>query len=102
MMKYIKITDAIDTTWMILRGLGYQIEENPQLEKDVRIVFETAPFTDLRSVETLLAGKCGSCRFFEYEADGSKCGFCHGKYDGRGRRYRTSKCIAYLPREEQT
>lgn len=101
-MKHIKITDAIDTTWMILRGLGYKREENPQLENDVRIVFETVPSTDLRSVETLLDGKCGSCRFFEYEADGSKCGFCHGKYEGRGRRYRTSKCVAYQAREEQT
>lgn len=99
-MKYIKIPDAIETTWMILRGLGYREQENPELVGDVKAVFDSAPFTDLRSAETLLNGKCGSCRFFEYEYDGSKCGFCHGKYEGRGRRYRTTKCVAYQPKQE--
>ena len=35
--------DAIKTAWMILRGLGYFKEENPQLEQTVREVFATAP-----------------------------------------------------------
>jgi hypothetical protein len=43
MSNYIKDTDAIETTWMILRGLGYLKEENPKLEQTVRDVFATAP-----------------------------------------------------------
>ena len=35
--------DAIETAWMILRGLGYLKEENPKLEQTVREVFATAP-----------------------------------------------------------
>lgn len=42
-MKYIEVSDAIETAWMILRGLGYLKEENPQLEQTVREVFATAP-----------------------------------------------------------
>lgn len=34
---------AIETTWMILRGLGYLKGENPQLEQTVRKVFATVP-----------------------------------------------------------
>ena len=83
-MKYIEVSDAIETAWMILRGLGYRYEENPQLVKDVRDVFETAPSTDLRSINTMLAGKCGSCQFFEYEYKGAKVGFCRGKHCGKG------------------
>ena len=88
-MKYIEVSDAIETAWMILRGLGYKYEENPQLAKDVRDVFNT-----------MLNGKCGSCQFFEYEYKGAKTGFCRGKYCGKGRIYRTQKCIAYQPKEE--
>lgn len=100
-MKYIEVSDAIETTWMILKGLGYRYEENSQLAKDVRDVFETAPSTDLRSIGTMLAGKCGSCQFFEYEFKGAKTGFCRGgKHCSKGRIYRTQKCIAYQPREE--
>ena len=43
MSVYIKETDAIETAWMILRGLGYLKEENPKLEQTVREVFATAP-----------------------------------------------------------
>ena len=39
----IEEADAIETAWMILRGLGYFKEENPQLEQTVREVFATAP-----------------------------------------------------------
>lgn len=35
--------DAIETAWMILAGLGYRREENPQLEQTVREVYATAP-----------------------------------------------------------
>lgn len=42
-MKYIEVSDAIETAWMILKGLGYLKEENPQLEQTVREVFATAP-----------------------------------------------------------
>ena len=45
-MKYIKVADAIETAWMILHGLGYRAEENPQLAKDVRDVFETRPMDE--------------------------------------------------------
>ena len=41
--RLIAEADAIETTWMILRGLGYLKEENPQLEQTVREVFATAP-----------------------------------------------------------
>lgn len=103
-MKYIKITDAIDTTWMILRGLGYKREENPQLERTVRKVFDTAPRKDSRSEHTDLNGKCGSCRYFEYEAEGSMVGRCLycPRQTNKDRLYRTYKCKAYQLREEQT
>ena len=39
----IEEADAIETAWMILRGLGYLKEENPKLEQTVREVFATAP-----------------------------------------------------------
>ena len=39
-MRYIEVSDAIETAWMILTGLGYRYEENSQLAKDVRTVFE--------------------------------------------------------------
>ena len=41
--RLIEEADAIETAWMILRGLGYRKEENPQLEQTVREVFATAP-----------------------------------------------------------
>lgn len=41
--RLIEEVDAIETAWMILRGLGYLKEENPQLEQTVREVFATAP-----------------------------------------------------------
>lgn len=41
--RLIEEADAIETAWMILRGLGYLKEENPQLEKTVHEVFATAP-----------------------------------------------------------
>ena len=103
-MKYIKITDAIETTGMILRGLGYKREENPQLERTVREVFDTAPRKDSRSEHTDLNGKCGSCRYFEYEAKGSMVGRCHyrPRQTNKDRLYRTYKCKAYQRGEEQT
>lgn len=41
--RLIEEADAIETAWMILRGLGYLKEENQQLEQTVRKVFATAP-----------------------------------------------------------
>ena len=41
--RLITEADAIETAWMILRGLGYLKEENPKLEQTVRDVFATAP-----------------------------------------------------------
>lgn len=41
--RLIDADDAIETAWMILRGLGYLREENAQLEQTVREVFATAP-----------------------------------------------------------
>ncbi len=41
--RLIEETDAIETAWMILRGLGYLKEESQQLEQTVREVFATAP-----------------------------------------------------------
>lgn len=48
--KYISIEDAIKTTWMILDGLGYAFDENPQLTEAVLAVFDTAQTTDVRPV----------------------------------------------------
>ena len=42
-MKIITVDDAIETVWMILTGLGYPKEANPQLEQTVRDVFATVP-----------------------------------------------------------
>ena len=41
--RLIEEADAIETVWMILRGLGYLKEENLQLEQTVREVFATTP-----------------------------------------------------------
>ena len=42
-VRLIAEDDAIETAWMILRGLGYLKEENHKLEQTVREVFATAP-----------------------------------------------------------
>ena len=47
MPEYIKMTDAITTTWMILRGMGYAAEDNPDMVKTVAAVFDTAPAADV-------------------------------------------------------
>jgi len=44
---------------------------------------------------TCLEGKCGSCRFFTYENEDAKTGFCSGINQYRGRIARTYKCRAY-------
>lgn len=41
--RMIEEADAVETAWMILRGLGYRKEENSQLEQTVHEVFATAP-----------------------------------------------------------
>ena len=41
--QLIRVSDAITTTWMILRGLGYTPEENKELAKTVKEVFATTP-----------------------------------------------------------
>ena len=41
--RLIAEADAVETAWMILRGLGYLKEENHKLEQTVREVFATAP-----------------------------------------------------------
>ena len=48
--KYISVEDAIKTTWMILDGLGYAFDENPQLTEAVLAVFDTAQTADVRPV----------------------------------------------------
>ena len=50
MAEYIKTTDAIITTWMILRGMGYAAEDNPDMVKTVAAVFDTAPADDVVEV----------------------------------------------------
>ena len=50
MEKYITIKNAIETTWMILDGLGYAKLENPQLAKTIEDVFATAPSINLVSL----------------------------------------------------
>lgn len=47
MTEYIKMTDAITTTWMILRGMGYAAEDNPDMVKTVAAVFDTAPAAEV-------------------------------------------------------
>lgn len=51
MPKYIKLESAIETTWMILRGLGYKREENTQLARTVLDVFATVPAVETAHVE---------------------------------------------------
>lgn len=51
MADYIKTTDAITTTWMILRGMGYDAEDNPDMVKTVAAVFNTAPAADVVEVK---------------------------------------------------
>lgn len=48
MAKYIKLENAVETTWMILRGLGYKREENTQLARTVLDVFASAPNEERR------------------------------------------------------
>lgn len=49
-MKIITVDDAIETVWMILTGLGYPKEANPQLEQTVRDVFATVPEFQLQDI----------------------------------------------------
>ena len=49
--KYISVEDAVKTAWMILGGLGYAFNENPQLKETVQSVFDTAPAADVRPVK---------------------------------------------------
>lgn len=76
--KYISVEDAIKTTWMILDGLGYALDENPQLTEAVLAVFDTAQTTDVRpavrakwKVISFMTVQCTNCRetFHELEAD---------------------------------
>jgi hypothetical protein len=39
--RLIDAADAVETTWMILEGLGYRRVENPQLEQTVCEVYAT-------------------------------------------------------------
>ena len=49
-LRFISVEDAVKTAWMILEGLGYRNEENPQLRESVSAVFDTAPTADVRPV----------------------------------------------------
>lgn len=64
MAEYIKTTDAITTTWMILRGMGYAAEDNPDMVKTVAAVFNTAPAADV--VEVV---RCQDCVHWRGEND---------------------------------
>ena len=75
--KYISVEDAIKTTWMILDGLGYAFDENPQLKKTVPAVFDTAPTADVRPV---VRGKWVKRRFSE-NCVGYECLNCHTTWD---------------------
>lgn len=99
MAEYIKTTDAITTTWMILRGMGYAAEDNPDMVKTVAAVFNTAPAADVAEVRYCrfsLEGvrrresvyKCSACgNYLTVRADtlnGGRgdmnyCPFCGGK-----------------------
>ena len=46
MDKLITVSDAIKTTWMVLKGLGYIPEDNEQLVVTVEDVFNTAPVVE--------------------------------------------------------
>jgi len=99
MSVLVDVDVAIETAWMILEGLGYRRDENPQLEQTVREVYATALTFEAQSMDRRktksLDGKCGSCRFFELEP-GEKCtGYCSGRMKQKGRLQRTYKCIGY-------
>ena len=51
--RYINVKDAIETTWMILEGLGYRKAENAELEATVKTVFDTTPYMELDAPEML-------------------------------------------------
>jgi len=70
MAEYIKTTDAIITTWMILRGMGYAAEDNPDMVKTVSAVFDTAPAADV--VEVI---RCKDCKHAHMTDDGL-CKYC--------------------------
>lgn len=56
--KYISVENAVKTTWMVLDGLGYAFDENPQLKETISAVFDTAPAADV--VEVV---RCKDCQY---------------------------------------
>ena len=88
--KYISVEDAIKTTWMILKGLGYAIGENPQLKETVHAIFDTAPTIDAVPVETRQVGQwiddnCSVCGQYVYRGDARNyCPNCGAKMDEEG------------------
>lgn len=56
--KYISVENAVKTTWMVLDGLGYAFDENPQLKETISAVFDTAPAVDV--VEVV---RCKDCKY---------------------------------------
>lgn len=72
MPKYILVDDAIKTTWMVLRGLGYHEWTNEELVDTVEKVFATAPSVEepvhegiwrdvYMSSPSSFAGTCSVC-----------------------------------------
>lgn len=92
MAEYIKTTDAIITTWMILRGMGYAAEDNPDMVKTVSAVFDTAPAADVVEVRHgmwlrtptgwVYCSVCGEEPPEETNARTKYCPNCGAKMDG--------------------
>ena len=85
--KYISVENAVKTTWMVLDGLGYAFDENPQLKETISAVFDTAPAADVRPVVL-----CRDCKWYEIN---------ELKKDGtEDRRYKPSVCMLAEQRRE--
>lgn len=90
---FLKESDAIKTTWMILEGLGYSKRDNLGLQEVVKKVFDTCPKLSIFSKVTALDGKCGVCEWFE-RCGSSVSGICRSEKSKRRGRilYQSSSC----------
>ena len=86
----ISIEVAIQTTWMILNGMGYPKDQNEELDQTIKAVFDTAP----RVAPSRLGGEWIPCserlpeddgkEYLTYQCcDGLRYGWCQVlNYDG--------------------
>ena len=99
LIDYISKEKAVKTAWMILDGLGYAFDENPDLKKTVSAVFETAPSADVRPV---IRGEWIGCN----RGAGYKCSVCKARHSRadvfNGNHNFCYKCGADMRRDEES